>query len=524
MAEEPDVIGYDTPTDEKYRVYASISFAFLLLGIGVPLWWYTTSVPRVPLPYSGIEGLSDLEMKIKTKILIAVVDKRRAETLTEEIRKNFEKAELFNLEVVYEVISNNLVPAGTTMNDLKWISETFDIEKGELLLLEVRSMEKRVLVGSRRSIYFSSEANSTHLCEVLSQWILQDKSLALTKNALTKPTEYSLDTENRRRFPPSPAYDILLTVVNPDPEKLNIEWNLQNIAEEYIEPFVNELSLVGNFSVKSQWLYLVQLGVIPKEVPDSSPLGRHYALTENVLPLVITPLEKKLASQVSLHPCINLVMYMVPCEEAPLYIYTRKGQRSMMGSNAEAFLSPRWGGVVIANPLSTACEGKEGNKIVSVNPDESSIMGVFHVQLRLLLGLQDLHPISGVTVTPPPNLKPRDWELDGLLRIRSVEQLTSAKLTLQSLAQLLGEISNIVITDTVGDRIKRALDCVTRSADLLKKGRLEEGFLLSKEAFVAAEKAFSDSSLLALLYFPEDQKSPPWISDTPCTFRCSCRC
>lgn len=96
--------------------------------------------------------------------------------------------------------------------------------------------------------------------------------------------------------------------------------------------------------------------------------------------------------------------------------------------------------------------------------------------------------------------------MDALLRIRTIEQLTSAKLTLQSLAQLLEEISNIVITDTVGDRISGALKLVEDSADKLNRGKLLEGFALSKEAFVTAEAAFTDPSLLALLYFPDDQK------------------
>lgn len=96
--------------------------------------------------------------------------------------------------------------------------------------------------------------------------------------------------------------------------------------------------------------------------------------------------------------------------------------------------------------------------------------------------------------------------MDALLRIRAVEQLTSAKLTLQSMAQLLEEISNIVITDTVGNHIMKALELVEDSADKLNNGQLKEGFLLSKEAFIVAEAAFTDPSLLALLYFPDDQK------------------
>lgn len=114
--------------------------------------------------------------------------------------------------------------------------------------------------------------------------------------------------------------------------------------------------------------------------------------------------------------------------------------------------------------------------------------------------------LNGVTAVPSSELKLRDWEVDALLRIRTIEQLTSAKLTLQSLAQLLQEISNIVITDIVGNRIKTALHLVEKSAERLNDGDLTSGFLLSKEAFVTAEAAFSDPTLFALLYFPEDQK------------------
>lgn len=51
---------------------------------------------------------------------------------------------------------------------------------------------------------------------------------------------------------------------------------------------------MANFSVKSQWLYLMPLDITPKQIPDSSPSGKHYALLEDILPQLITPLEKKL--------------------------------------------------------------------------------------------------------------------------------------------------------------------------------------------------------------------------------------
>ncbi|XP_043501320.1 GPI transamidase component PIG-S [Polistes fuscatus] len=506
MEEEITTVDHDSIKDEKYRVYASISFAVILLGIGVPLWWYMTTVPRVALPYSGIDDLSNLEIRIKMKIIVAALTDERATALTEEIRRTFEDSEIYDLEVVYQVVSSNLLAFAFAHHELEKIASTFDLDVGNLLLLESPNLNDAVLVGSKRTIYFSIETSNTKLVQVLSEWILREKSLDLTKNALTNPTNYSLDEENRRRFPASSAYDVLITLVNPDPETLQINWDLQAMTEEYIEPFLDQLSMISNFSVKSQWLYFLPLSVNLITVPDSSWKGKHYALVEDVLPHIVTPLEKKLASQVSLHPCINFVAYVVSCDNAPLHIYARKGHKLKTDGDVEAFLSPRWGGVVFANPPSEACEAAAYGNVTTIVPDEATIIGIFLAQLRLLLGIPEMKPISSVTVVPLVGLKSRDWEVDALLRVRAMEQLTSAKLTLQSLAQLLTEINRIVITDVVGNRIKIALDLVERSAELLKNGDLMNGFMLSKDAFITAEEAFSDPTLLALLYFPEDQK------------------
>lgn len=78
-------------------------------------------------------------------------------------------------------------------------------------------------------MFFSSAG--AKLSEILRKWILRDESVALTKNALTDPTKYSLDEENRRRFPASSAYDVLLTLVNPEPEKLTVKWDLPSLAD-----------------------------------------------------------------------------------------------------------------------------------------------------------------------------------------------------------------------------------------------------------------------------------------------------
>lgn len=56
-----------------------------------------TTVPRVALPYSGIDDLSNLEIRIKMKILVAALTDERATALTEEIRRTFEDSGIFIL-------------------------------------------------------------------------------------------------------------------------------------------------------------------------------------------------------------------------------------------------------------------------------------------------------------------------------------------------------------------------------------------------------------------------------------------
>lgn len=88
-------------------------------------------------------------------------------------------------------------------------------------------------------------------------------------------------------------------------------------------------------------------------------------------------------------------MYSVPCDQSPLYIYTKSGHKSKSVNNVKAFLSPRWGGVVISNSPTDVCKQaikSNYDKPAEVIPNAVTIMGVFLSQLRLLLGIPE--PVS----------------------------------------------------------------------------------------------------------------------------------
>lgn len=94
------------------------------------------------------------------------------------------------------------------------------------------------------------------------------------------------------------------------------------------------------------------------------------------------------------------------------------------------------------------------------------------------------------------------------------EMLESSKRTLKSLAQLLSEINSIVISDQVASQINLALHSVQKAENLLATGDQESALHYAKLAFKNSEEAFAHPSLLALLYFPDDQKCVLYMSVT----------
>ncbi|KAK7794501.1 hypothetical protein R5R35_004719 [Gryllus longicercus] len=513
--EEIKTVG-DLPVEKidktDYRIYAAISYFVILIVIGLPLWWKTTEVYRVPLPYTRIAALNESDFVLVTNVTIASLDIDRGKQLASDLDNFFKTSKLFKVHFVVTQVQKQILASAQSIQALE-LSSVSRRQAGDILLLEVPGLPRftpsQVLVGRRRIVYFATDTSSVKLTEVLQQWLFQEETLQRMISSMVSPTKSELDLAGRRRMPTASAYDVMVTIVNPDPEKVQLNWDLQEAIENFLSPFLRNLAPLADYNVKSQWLYFVPLQVQPKLVPEQPGIRKHFALSEELLPHIITPLEKKLASHVSQNPCLNFVVYVPPCSESPLYIYRQEGVILRGGVNA--FLSPRWGGIIIHNPPQDICDNTTVVEPKPVEADWSKIMGTFLAQLRLLVGVPELDDIPRVSMLPLAASGMRQWELDSLYRVRIMEQLTSAMLTLQSLSQLLGEISNIVIDDEVGDSIQEAVSAVERGIELLHQGNLLAAFEASKQAFLSAEAAFTDPSLLALLYFPDDQKYAVYI-------------
>lgn len=161
------------------------------------------------------------------------------------------------------------------------------------------------------------------------------------------------------------------------------------LSQAYISPFLNSIVAVSNFTLKSQWKYQIKFDIPNKQIPDDTKLKRHYALTQDQLPHIITSIERKLGSEISKNPCIHLVVYVPPCKSAPLHIYKANGERASNNS-INSFVSANWGGIIISNPPESVClEYMENEAKSEFHLNSQDIMQVGLYLLRKIFGIQN---------------------------------------------------------------------------------------------------------------------------------------
>lgn len=126
------------------------------------------------------------------------------------------------------------------------------------------------------------------------------------------------------------------------------------------------------------------------------------------------------------------------------------------------------------------------------------IFSAFRLQLFSLLGIPELP--KGVVSLDGTHIS--RWQMDTLLRQRSVENVMSTTETLDSITKLVNQIENMPVKEDVKGDIQNALDSLEmtyKSSDSAKMA-LE----YSARALTLSSRAFFNPGMLALLYFPPE--------------------
>ncbi|KAL1428615.1 hypothetical protein MTO96_002973 [Rhipicephalus appendiculatus] len=419
------------------HVSAGISFILIFVFVGLPVWWKTTTVYRVNLPYDEIETLSTKTAVHHIKVEVVPCD------VSAPVREGF-------IERLKEASSQDAANI-PELSDVDEVLHKTDLFRSHnrlyVVIVPEGSTDESVTIGLHQIIYVKSNKDVGVLCNsivgAVKQYAIRESML---KRLHTSHKGYGTSKEDA--------------------------------VEVYLKPFLDKISLVAKVHVRSQVLFLTPLKLRRRFNQSINA----YTATADQLSLIINPIEGSTGFQASIHPVLNFVVYVVPQTHYPLYIYDDQGNQLETNS----FLSPQ-----------------------PVEIDMRSVFQVFLAQLSLLVGLPDKSYDRAVHYLESP--VPSYLDVAFLLRRRTQDYLSTSSSSLKSLSELLSKISNIVVKDEIGELIYSSVSYAKQSFDLLNEGDLESAFRNAEAAFLASEKAFFDPSLLALLYFPDDQKYAIYI-------------
>ena len=363
---------------------------------------------------------------------------------------------------------------------------------GHLHIYDTSKVENLV-IGRFKSIFFSSK--NQPVCQVIKtarEIVLGESVIEQMTESIVAPKQGEMNSKwSQRKATLSSDYDILLTLLIPEPQIRKVEWDMRTAVANYLQPFLDQLEGIYDFDVKSQVLYLTSLGLSATQQMTDSKSGKiGNAIRQDDLGMAIN-MESRLISHVSSKPSFNFLAYVPTEAQSPLHIKAAEG--TFLETNA--FLVPRWGGVTIWN-----IDTKPNQTTYKI--DERKFISIVTTQLRLLLGLRNDYKVQ--TLASKQGLS--EWEKDFLLRMKLFENLMTSRVTLSSLAHLLSKISNIVITQEVAREVQLAVDSYDQAIACLASDKVESCYEFSTLSFKSSEHVFFDNTLLELLYFPEDQK------------------
>ncbi|KAL5033133.1 hypothetical protein BDV3_000150 [Batrachochytrium dendrobatidis] len=507
---------------------------WVVIILALPIWWRTTEVYRAPLPFEAIrswETTQALSLNMNMGIQLCFSPKA-----TEQVALQI-PAIVASTQMELESIFSATVP---DHSDTRHISLTFSVDAKECLhtwdaqsvsakdfddglgvtyndngvysvymdcAVEDDTDQESVFVGKNRALLLNMHKKCTKelaVSRIVSTLtgIFSSEQLGLIKLYKEKVSQ-DADRKSMRVVKYAPAYQVVLSLLVGDPESVMVSWDAQAAASAYIQPFLFELNAISEFTISSQILNYASLPIQPEKGQDGNGNTAYY-MNVKALSNFLNSAEWNLASVVSSASPINLILYIPPMEQTPLHVLHYNG--TVLDSNS--FLIPQWGGVVIRNVPN------EFRQIHYNLEKLHPIMEIFVEQLRGLLGIDSVCIVNEKMLLPNVRVEYGDaseigmtrWELDRLIRSRTVQNMANAAQTLISLANLLERLSGMVVLDLIKYYVTDSLNYLNMTKHELSTCQFTNAAQYARRAVTSAEAAFFDPTMVPLLYFPDEHK------------------
>eukprot|EP00124_Ichthyophonus_hoferi_P001003 Ihof_evm15s44 gene=Ihof_evmTU15s44 len=518
---------------------------FVLLVIGVPVWWHTTTVYRAVLPLSEMAAATapQLVHPINVHLVIAtdpstpscLVDiKALQRDLSRQLEEHQWGHAINNqtdhsqrsasqrfVKTVYHVTVENEAMATIGGNDWsvldydrldniiqEWTGLSNSPGHYTLMVLPSNHTTDRVPVmvkpymGRYRTVLYKD-------VDCMNGQYTETFMASLVHTATVRLADVNVDKEEishrvQSAFPPSGAYHISFTLLVADPWVAHADWAIADAINSTLTPMLSEMKSLANVTVDSQILYLAEVSQDLKRalIGKANNKGPGFFLTPDDLRMFVNPSDWNVATT-KREPTLSFLLFIPDFKSTPMYIRPNDDKESI----SSAFILPRWGGVIILNPTySSALNDTIPRHFTIDRPTLDYQLKLFASQLRTLIGIPNVAHSNSVLFAIDHSYSVCQWEKDVVLRYRVGEFLDRASSALASLARLLGDIESMVIQDHLQTSVLDALRFIKKAQSHTEAGELEAAHYAAQMAFDQSEIAFFHPSMLSLLYFPDEHK------------------
>ena len=465
------------------------SFWSIILLLGFPTWWATTSIYRASLP---AEVMLAKHTDLWYSIPICIESQTLPHQVLAEVASRTETLavgdqNLFKFQIQSQIhcpedgISTIFRLEPTSEASIEYLSKSSSFHLGYIApdIAQIATQLSKFLI-----LAFLEEHAS-----IAYQLFTNDRgSDAIQAFVQSMPQDIvgTVQRSANRAYKPSSEYHLTFSLFTAGSSPSS--WAVQEALDIYIQPIVHSLTATTNFSVTSQ----VQLysAFSPSIQPHQTEEG--WRLRKEELTSFVNTAEWPLSPSIGSGPTTNFITYVPSLAHYPLLLD---------GSIGNAWLVPQWGGITILNPALVETELELEFKSLPEHLGLDSLIPAFEnfrTHMLQLLGV------------PQSTLLPLPERLKSFRRLASLSLYIRTSSNLGSLARLAQHLNNIPIPRHVLRHVEHSLDQLSTYRQCLSTKTTEATWSSCLEsvrtAFVDSEKAFFDKSMVGQVYFPDEHK------------------
>lgn len=475
---------------------------FALTAIVLPIWWWSTAVPRANLCIPTWQTPHHLTRLSKVQLVLVApqikVWKEFADMRISPL--SGENGGTVQIEDHVDVMVRmvNRTPDETLGGWEKYLEavsaglDKVDEQNHQVLLLEGNSKEKPIVwIHPRQRTMVIQNASSHHKFNDPQMFLEDFYSFYFN---LLSPSKKAQD----RILPDAPLYRITFSLlIGQDADGTrssarHLSWQARDAAQSFILPMVERLQRVADFKVH----YQIKSHIVLGQDPVFHEAQAAFILQEEQLPVLIDENKWNVASSTDRAVPIEFILFVPPRSCTPL--------KAMIGNQPrQGFGYKQWGGIYILNMDEPALETLT---VEHLQPAFSFFAGELKQLFATPMTMSDMGYDFSLDLPVDKSSGISAFELEALRYQALLSRVTLSINTLQALQRLLRKNSEIAVLPAIRTLIVHSLAALSSATNSLALGDLDLAVRLGSEASQLGEAAFYHPTMMAHQYFPQEHK------------------